>query len=195
MRKGIIAAAFAVAGCLGNGGSSESGVAGQWLGSTTYHLKNVNVAELRSIDIEAQQSIDAGNLVVALCVRHNSVFNTALGIDHFFSNANSISHPVLSANEAGWWFNFGGTEADGFGDFPSRKSANPGGRGGVSCAQPLVFTHRGDPTLGANTPLEVAVHLRFDGDCSGWVSNRIHPGWLESDPGCKRKPPCGLPCP
>ncbi|HEU5217074.1 MAG TPA: hypothetical protein VFU23_00345 [Gemmatimonadales bacterium] len=159
---------------------------------TVYHLTNSNVAQLQGIDIQVTQQVTAGNLVLSLCDAHNSLSNAMLGVDLFYYGAASPPYSVLSVSEAGWSLNTDGTQADGFGSFGSHKNANSAGQGGVSCANPLVFTLSGDPTQGANTPLDLALHARFDDSCSGWISNRTAAA-VGSDANCHRLPDC-VPC-
>jgi hypothetical protein len=164
-------------------------------GQVVYHLTQSNVAELRSVDVEVTQWLQDGNLVLSLCLRHNSLYNAALGIDHFYYDAAVPPFSLLSVNEAGWCLNYDGMVADGFGIFGSHKNANPAGHGGISCEAPLVFTLAGDPTGDQNTPLELALHIRYEGDCSGWISNRLNSGTPYADVNCRRLPDCPPPPP
>lgn len=196
MRALIAVLGLLVLGCVPPGQDASSPSRSQALeGQVVYHLTASNVAELRSIDVEVAQTIQGGNLVLSMCLRHNPVTNAALGIDHLYYDAPAPPYLLLEVNEPGWAGNFDGMTADGFGSFGSHKCANPAGRGGLSCSAPLVFTLAGDPTAGANTPLELAVHLRFGDGCSGWVSNRARSETPGSDPGCHRLPDCPPPPP
>ena len=187
--RNLIFAAILVAGCAEDAGAERA--ATQALGaSTVYHLTNANVTQLRSIDFQVTQRIQSGNLQIELCLKHDPVYNAVLGVDQFLYSASAPPYGILSVNEPGWSLNFDGTQADGFGSFASRKSAKPAGHGGISCAAPLVFTLDGDPTAGTNLPLELAIHVRFDGDCSGWVSNRPYNGTPGSATCCRRLPDC-----
>ncbi len=132
------------------------------------NLTNSNVADLVGIVISVTSSHDAdGNLVLSVQLINNPLTNTPLGIDAFFYNAGNV---IVDVSEAGWNTNYDGSTADGFGDLLSRRNDKPAGTGGIS--SPIVFTLNGDPAVPVNSNGgKYVVHIRFDGGCSGWVSD------------------------
>ena len=73
---------------------------------------------------------------------------------------------------ADWTTNFGGTEGGGgFGAFASRKSLSGGGTDGISNF--LTFLLKGDvlPFSMNSNDATMDVHVRYEEDCSGWVSD------------------------
>ncbi len=90
------------------------------------------------------------------------ILPAAIGIDMFGFNSTTS---VLTC-AAGWNCNQGTQNMDGFGSF-LQFERDPGGTDGIS--SPVVFVLSG---LLSETGFEAAAHVRYGGDCSGFVSNR-----------------------
>lgn len=150
-------------------------------------LTNTNVSTLAGIDIEV---VIVGRTLDVYWLS-DTVTNTPLGIDTFYYNTSDTVSTVTgqvtctsALSSSPWRCNFDGAVADGFGSFASKKSLNPGGTQGLS-AGTLIFTLGGVAAM----PTEFAVHIRYDGGCSGFVSNRsIPPGSVTSDSNCHQVP-------
>ena len=104
----------------------------------------------------------------------------ALGIDTVFYNSSVTVSSVFIGATAGaqttdvtsdWSLNFGGTNGGGgFGNFLSKKNLEGGGTEGISNF--ITFLLNGSSTLAANaTGATMDVHVRYEQNCSGWVSD------------------------
>jgi hypothetical protein len=104
----------------------------------------------------------------------------APGIDTVFYNSSNTVSMVFTGNSAGaqttnvisdWYRNFGGTNGGGgIGNFASKKNLNPGGTDGISNF--ITFLLNGSSTLAANANgATMDVHVRYEKNCSGWVSD------------------------
>jgi len=116
---------------------------------------------------------------------------TALGIDQFLYGSSTTVQSV-SGNTVTWNFNFNGGQADGFGDFLSRKNLGPS-----EDSTNLTFTLSGTVSTflastgpnGSTTPTSgqpgsaFAVHIRLSNGCSAFVSDDPTTS-VESDPNC-----------
>jgi len=104
----------------------------------------------------------------------------ALGIDTVFYNSSVTVSKVFIGSTAGaqttdvtsdWSLNFGGTNGGGgFGNFLSKKNLEGGGSEGISNF--ITFLLNGSSTLAANANgATMDVHVRYEQNCSGWVSD------------------------
>jgi hypothetical protein len=106
---------------------------------------------------------------------------TALGIDTVFYNCDGCSG-VFEVWENGidtgsdvtsdWKLNFGGgNSGGGFGTFSSLKNLDSGGTSGID-PDMLYFVFNGAVDfITNNNDAMFAVHVRYEQDCSGWVSD------------------------
>lgn len=153
-------------------------------------LSNWNVSELNTSGDNV--TVDVGTNAsgqVTLTVRWHEGAGpgggdplSALGIQQFFYNQSDTILSVSGGFSDTSQWNFDGQEADGFGNFSSRRSSDPGGTGGITSN--LVFT------INSSTPgsfTEFAGQVRYSGGCSGWVSNRTT-GSIGSDTNCAPSP-------
>ena len=151
-------------------------------------LTNSNVNQLAGIEIDVTASHDgSGNLLLSVQLVTNPLTNTPLGIDQFFYGASNVATSVSDPGcSGGSWdpshLNYDGGTADGFGMFVSLKSDCPAGDGGITA--PFTFHINGDPSIAANDHgAHYAIHIRFSGDCSGFVSDGT-PSATGDDNGC-----------
>lgn len=156
------------------------------VGSTcSIELTNTNVVELTGIDIRVTVDNTGSDTILSYELISSPLSNTALGLDHFFYDNSTVVDPC----PAGFTCNTGGTNANGFGDFASHATSDPGGTHGLT-GDPVILTLDGlvtdfDQTAGGG---EFATHIRFAGipvgtSCSGWVSDGTASD-SNSDAGC-----------
>ncbi|NIQ16885.1 MAG: PEP-CTERM sorting domain-containing protein [Candidatus Dadabacteria bacterium] len=107
----------------------------------------------------------------------NDLTTTALGIDKF-GFTGSVS--VLTC-PTGWNCNIGPNHMDGFGFFEQYET-DPGGTDGIT--SPIVFVLNG---IVSESGFEAAAHVRYNGNCSGFVSNRTTTS-INDDPNCVAAP-------
>lgn len=152
------------------------------------NLNNWNITQLDASDdfVQVKTGGDCAG-IDTICVQWNEGAivegPNAQGIDQFFydndgraNDSTTLTISSISGNTDSWTFNFNGTQADGFGNFDSRKSSGPSEN-----SLSLVFTVPGSD-LAANLD-EFAVHVRYQNNCSGWASNRTNSGGT-SDASC-----------
>lgn len=132
-------------------------------------LTQSNVSELDGIVVAVTIDNTGAHTVLSIQLTNNPLSNTPLGIDMVGWNGSSSSYFSSSST------NFGGHQAvaavssmDGFGTF-NVQAADPAGTGGIG--SPITFTLNGlitnfDDNQFAN---EFAVHVRYGGNCSGFV--------------------------
>ena len=126
---------------------------------------------------------------------------SAIGLDKFFYNTDTnlrdcdpstvigcvkevYRGSIALANNitSDWDTNFAGSQADGFGNFSSRKNLDSGGTDGISLANQLIFVLNDTPAFYAANSTDFAVHVRYENGCSGWFSGRPANG-SSSEPG------------
>jgi len=84
--------------------------------------------------------------------------------------------PATTAETGGstaWNFN-GAGNADGFGSFEKNNDKGTGNENTAGTTNWLVFTLDSAPTNVSNW--DFAAHVQYNNGCSGWVSDRVHPG-------------------
>ncbi len=151
-----------------------------------FHLINSNVPQLAGIDIKVTTDGAGPTMKVELVA--NPLINTPLGIDQFFYQLDGVTYAITSEDDPSgiWHTNFDGGVADGFGTFASLKNDNPGGTGGIS--SPITFTLANPFTdadiLVNDHTAKFAVHIRYDGSCSGFVSDGTTTS-LQDNPNCR----------
>jgi hypothetical protein len=106
---------------------------------------------------------------------------SAIGLDTVFYNSDVLVAQVWEGAigtgtdvTADWNTNFGGaTAGGGFGDFLSLKSLSGGTTAGITTPIFFVFGDTAIPvTYTANSDgATFAVHVRYENECSGWVSD------------------------
>jgi hypothetical protein len=122
---------------------------------------------------------------------------TALGIDTVFYNCDGCSGVFeVWENEIGgtgtdvtgdWKLNFGGGQTSDFGTFSSLKNLDSGGTSGID-PELLYFVFDGAVNFMLNSnDATFSVHVRYGGDCSGWVSDGGTAGGSSGD--CGRSVP------
>lgn len=172
----------------------------------TIELTQTNVSQLDGIAVTVTIDNTGSNTVLSVQLASNPVSNTPLGIDQVGWNAplvqtgqhgpNPVFGPAstyLSSNST----NFGGRQAvdatgagtmDGFGSF-NVQGADPAGTGGIG--SPITFTLNGLVTNFNQNNLEneFAVHIRYGGDCSGYVGGVSAGPAQHSDSGCTPSQP------
>jgi len=140
-----------------------------------FHLLNVNIFNAAPGDIQIDIKVTVNNTgpttVLTFAFVSDNLTNNPLGIDQVAWSANVLA----SAPLPGTWGHQGGPSPyamDGFGDF-AQKYTDPGGTDLT-----VTFTLASLVTLFPdNTPHagqiggEFAVHIRYDGECSGFVSD------------------------
>lgn len=93
---------------------------------------------------------------------------TAIGIDQFFYDSTvtvATAPATWTAPPASEGFDYTGTfTADGFGSFETR-GADPGGT-----LLTITFVLSGDASTALNSADDFAAHVRYENDCSGFVS-------------------------
>ncbi|MCX9011795.1 MAG: hypothetical protein OIN66_11815 [Candidatus Methanoperedens sp.] len=142
----------------------------------TFDLTNSNVNQLAGIDIRV--TTDGAAKTISVELVNNPLSNTPLGIDEFYYQLDGVTsvYKITSEDDPSgvWHTNFDGGTADGFGPFISLKNNNPGGTGGLT-GSPITFTLANSfldsniLTNGHNA--KFAAHIRYDGGCSGFVSD------------------------
>jgi hypothetical protein len=168
-------------------------------------LTETNVSQLDGIIVTVTIDNTGSNTVLSFQLTSNPVSNSALGIDQVGWNAPLVQtgqqgpNPVFGPDSnylSSSSTNFGGYQAvdatgagtmDGFGSF-NVHAADPAGTGGIG--SPATFTLNGLVTNFDDNSLqnEFAVHIRYGGDCSGFVGGVSAGPAHHSDAGCTQVP-------
>jgi hypothetical protein len=139
-------------------------------GSTcVVQLAETNVSQLDGIVVSVTINNTGADTILSIQLTSNPLSNTPLGIDQVGWNGdNSIYLSSNSTNFGGNNVVFAVSSMDGFGSF-SVQGQNPAGTGGIG--SPITFTLNGLVTNFDDNSLgnEFAVHIRYGGDCSGFV--------------------------
>jgi hypothetical protein len=171
----------------------------------TIELTQTNVSQLEGITITVTIDNTGSTTILSVQLTSSPVSNTPLGIDQVGWNAplvqvgGSVQHPrygPASTYLSGSSTNFGGYQAidatgagtmDGFGSF-NVQAQDPAGNGGIGA--PITFTLNGLVTDFNQNNLgnEFAVHIRYGGDCSGYVGGVSAGPAQHSDSGCTPVP-------
>jgi hypothetical protein len=110
-----------------------------------------------------------GCTTLSVALTTNPVSNTPLGISEFYYNS-STAPLFLSAGYGSTGFQ---NSADGFGSLLN-GGMDGNGTAGTSTLNPLLFTLNGLAVFTPNDTThnaEFVAHVRFNGGCSGWVSD------------------------
>jgi hypothetical protein len=141
----------------------------------TIDLFNVNIFNTSPGDIEIHIAVTINNTgpttVLTFAWVSDNLTNNPLGIDQVAWSADVLASAPLPA---GWGHQGGPSpyEMDGFGDF-AQKYTNPGGTDlsvSFTLASLVTLFPDNNPHAG-QIPGEFAVHIRYDGDCSAYVSD------------------------
>ena len=142
--------------------------------SCEFHLTNANIFNTVpgdiSIDIQVVVDNQGPTTVITFTWVSDNLTNNPLGIDQIFWNADAIATTAqpgfsLSANCQG-----PGNppcNADGFGDFLTEYDEPGGNQLTATFTLESLVTSFGENSSGG----EFAVHIRFDGGCSAFVSD------------------------
>jgi hypothetical protein len=152
---------FGLGGPPADAGSCASGA------TCNIELTNANISQLAGVDVRVTINNTGATTVLSVQLISSPLTNTPLGVDQFDYQSSVL---VTKVSEAGWTTNVANDQLDGFGKFLI-GNANAAGTGGIS--SPISFTLASlvtsfpDNTNGA----EFGVHVRFGGECSGFISD------------------------
>lgn len=144
--------------------------------TTTVNLENNNNPALNGLKVNVVIDDTYNNMSVQLDTLPPLLVNEPIGIDKFYYNSD-MDFTLLPT---GWSWKKGET-ADGFGPFKSGGLKDPAGTGGISSPLVFSFVDFTSPAVFDPPNPQMAIHIRFNDDCSGWISNRVHSGAFTYD--------------
>jgi len=166
-------------------------------GSTcTVQLTQSNVIQLAGVQVTVTIDNTGANTVLTFQLTNNPLSNTPAGIDQIGWTGGPLSgndNTFSSTYNATASTHFGGNlvtgpntgNMDGFGKF-NVQGAVSAGTGGISAATAITMTLAGKvTTFYSNSAGNVfTVHVRYGGNCSGFVGGLAGTGTANSDTDC-----------
>ncbi len=154
----------------------------------TVELTETNTSEHAGIVVTVTIDNMGATTVLSVQLTSNPLSNTPLGIDHVGWNGSTSTYlSSSSTNFGGHNAAFPGNSMDGFGSF-SVQADDPAGTGGIG--SPITLTLNGLTTNFDDNNLgnEFGVHIRYAGDCSGYVGGVSAGPAQHSDSNCTPVP-------